>query len=306
MPSSWQARCCGVLIKVVMHRARWGGDAEKLARRARRVFGVPNPIAWLRTRGVRIERVRAGNVRGEWLMAPGSPQGVILYMHGGGYVAGSPATHRPITAALARLTGRRVFSLDYRLAPEHRFPAAVEDATAAYGWLLAQGIAPGSIALAGDSAGGGMVLATLLRARDEGVALPACAVCFGAWTDLAGTGGSLISNNGLCATFRPENITEFARIYLGSRAPTEPYASPLYASPHGLPPLLFQVGAEELLLDDSRRMHEAIVRAGGRSTLEVAEGVFHVWHMLDGLLPEARQALTRAAAFIEKTKGPAG
>ena len=294
-----------------MRRARWGSDAETLARRARRVSGAPNPLAWLRTRGVRVEAVRAGDVRGEWVTAPGTGPGAILYMHGGGYVAGSPGTHRPITAALGRLTGRRVFSLDYRLAPEHRFPAAVDDAVAGYRWLLGQGIAPSQVALAGDSAGGGLLLATLLRARDDGMPVPACGVCFGAWTDLAGTGRSLTSNNGLCATFRPETIPEFARVYLGMRAPTEPYASPLYGDVHGLPPLLFQVGAEELLLDDSRRMHEAVLRAGGRSTLEITEGVFHVWHMLDGFLPEARQALTRAAAFIDgalagKAKGPAG
>ena len=288
-----------------MRRVRWGRDAERLARRARRVFGAPNPLVWLCTRGVRIEAVRAGDVRGEWLAAPGTRPGVILYMHGGGYVAGSPGTHRPITAALARLSGRRVFSLDYRLAPEHRFPAALDDAIAGYRWLLGQGIAPSQVALAGDSAGGGLILATLLRARDEGVALPACGVCFGAWTDLAGTGQSLTSNNGLCATFRPENIPEFAQVYLGLLPPTEPYASPLYSNPRGLPPLLFQVSAQELLLDDSRRMHEAVVMAGGRSTLEITDGVFHVWHMLDGFLPEARQSLVRAAEFIEKAKGPA-
>ena len=286
-----------------MRRARWG-DPEVLARRARRLFGLPNPIQWLRTRGVRIEPVRAGDVRGEWLTAARADRGALLYMHGGGYVAGSPAVYRPITAALARLTGRRVFSLDYRLAPEHRFPAALDDALAGYRWLLGQGIAPGSLALAGDSAGGGLVLATLLRARDEGVPLPACAVCLSPWTDLAGTGESLIANNGRCAMFRPENIPDFARIYLGAVTPKHPYASPVYADLHGLPPLLFQVGDDELLLDDSRRVHDAVHRAGGRSTLEMTAGVFHVWQMLDGFLPEARAALMWAAEFIEKTKGP--
>ena len=148
------------------------------------------------------------------------------------------------------------------------------------------------------------VLATLLRARDEGVPLPACAVCLSPWTDLAGTGESLIANNGRCAMFRPENIPDFARIYLGAVTPEDPYASPVYADLHGLPPLLFQVGDDELLLDDSRRVHDAVRRAGGRSTLEMTAGVFHVWQMLDGFLPEARAALVRAGEFIEKTKGP--
>ena len=149
-----------------MRRATWG-EPEALARRARRLFGAPNPVRWLRSRGVRIERVVEPPVAGEWVSAGAPGRGVVLYLHGGGYVAGSPATHRPITAALARLTGRRVFSLDYRLAPEYRFPAALDDAMAGYRWLLRQGTPPGSVALAGDSAGGGLVLATLLRVRDE-------------------------------------------------------------------------------------------------------------------------------------------
>ena len=297
MRPSWQARCCTVVIRMLMRRARWGSDAEALARRARRVFGTPNPLQWLCTRGVGIEPVRRGDVRGEWVTAARAGQGVILYMHGGGYVAGSPATHRSITAALARLTGRRVFSLDYRLAPEHRFPAALDDALAAYRWLLGQGIAPGTLALAGDSAGGGLVLALALRARDEGLPQAACGICLSPWTDLDGTGESLIANNGLCATFRPENIAEFAQVYLGPAAATHPYASPLYADLHGLPPLLFQVGSEELLLDDSRRMHEAVRRAGGTSTLQVTDGVFHVWQIFDGFLPEARTALIAVADF---------
>ena len=298
MRPSWQARCCTFAIRLLMRRATWGDDPEALARCARRVFGAPNPLQWLRTRGVRIEPIRQGGVRGEWVTADRADRGGILYFHGGGYVAGSPATHRPITAALARLAGRRVFSLDYRLAPEHRFPAALDDALAAYSWLLEQGMAPRSIALAGDSAGGGLVLATLLRARDEGLPLPACGVCFSPWTDLAGTGESLTLNNGRCATFRPDNIAEFARVYLGPVTVKHPYASPVFAELHGLPRLLFQVGSDELLLDDARRVHEGVLRARGRSTLEITDGVFHVWQMLDGFLPEARTALRRAADFI--------
>ena len=298
MSPSWQARCCTFAIRVLMRRAKWGDDAEALALCARRVFGAPNPLQWLRTRGVRIQRVSHGSVHGEWLSAERWDRGSILYFHGGGYVAGSPATHRPITAALARLAGRRVFSLDYRLAPEHRFPAAVDDAVAGYRWLLEQGVAPGSMALAGDSAGGGLVLATLLRARDEGLPLPACGVCLSPWTDLAGTGESLTLNNGRCAMFRPQNIAEFAQVYLGPVTPKHPYASPLFADLHGLPPLLFQVGSDELLLDDARRVHERVLRALGRSRLEVVDGVFHVWQMLDGFLPEARTALRRAADFM--------
>ena len=299
--ASWQARCVSVALRAYMRREIWG-DERALSRRARRVFGAPPPFQWLRTRGVRIDPVRDGGVRGEWVVAGTSDEGVLLYLHGGGYVAGSAATHRPITAGLAQLARRRVFSLDYRLAPEHRFPAALDDAVAAYRWLLALGVLPRSLALGGDSAGGGLALATLLRVRDEGLPLPACAVCFSPWTDLAGTGQSVRLNDGRCAMFRSGNLAEFARAYLDVASPLDPYASPLYADLGGLPPLLVQVASTELLLDDARRLHDKVRSAGGVSELEVFDGVFHVWQMLDGLVPEARAALRQAAAFMNDPK----
>jgi acetyl esterase/lipase len=296
MPS-WQARAISLAIRLIVRRARWG-DARTLVRRARWLFGAPNPLQWWRTRGVHVRPVADGVLRGEWVRAERDDQGVILYLHGGGYVACSAATHRPITAALAQLARRRVFSLDYRLAPEHPFPAALDDAVAAYRWLLGQGIDAGAVALAGDSAGGGLVLATLVRARDEALPLPAAAVCFSPWTDLAGTGESLTTNNGRCAMFRPDNVRDFARLYLGEASPRHPYASPLFAHLGGLPPLLLQVGSSEILLDDARRVHDKVRAAGGASTVQIFDGVFHVWQMLDGLVPEARVALRQAAAFM--------
>jgi len=234
--------------------------------------------------------------------------GVILYLHGGGYVSCSPATHRPVSAALARLTARRVFSLDYRLAPEHRYPAALDDALAAYEWLLARvGVPASAICIAGDSAGGGLVLGCLLRARDAGVALPACAVCFSPWTDLAGAGASVRANDGRCAMFRTENIEEFAAAYLPAGAsPRDPYASPAHADLRGLPPLLLQVGSTEILLDDARIVHEKIQATGGASRLEIYEDLPHGWQMLDGFVPEARFALRQAASFIREHLPDAG
>ncbi|HEU4370003.1 MAG TPA: alpha/beta hydrolase [Methylomirabilota bacterium] len=245
-------------------------------------------------------------MRGEWVAADQSDPdlGVVLYLHGGGYVAGSPATHRPITAALARLARRRVFSLDYRLAPEHRFPAALDDAAAAYRWLLEQGTPASSLVLAGDSAGGGLVLATLLKVREEGWPAPACAACFSPWTDLAATGESARENDGRCAMLRPDSISAFARLYLGDTPPQHPYASPVYADLGGLPPLLLQVGSDELLLDDTRRIHAKIQAAGGPSTLQIFDGVFHGWHVLAPLLPESRQALHQAAHFLNTPHAP--
>lgn len=226
----------------------------------------------------------------------------MLYLHGGGFVSGSPVTHRPITASLARSTRRRVFSLDYRLAPEHRYPAALDDALAAYRWLLERGDAVHPLVLAGDSAGGGLVLSTLVRVRDAGLPLPAAAVCLSPWADLAGTGESIRSNDGRCAMFRPQNITDFAGAYLGDASPVDPFASPVFADLAGLPPLLLQVGATELLLDDSRRVHEKIQRAGGTSRLEVFDGVFHGWQMLSGIMPEANAALQQVAAFVRESR----
>jgi acetyl esterase/lipase len=280
-----------------MRRLDWG-DEPRLVRLARRVFGAPKPQQWLRTYGLRIEPVNQRGVRGEWISPRQAPRGVLMYFHGGGYVAGSPGAWRPITAGFARLARRRVFSLDYRLAPEHRFPAALDDAVAAYRWLLTQGVAPAALALAGDSAGGGLVLATLVRLRDEGIPLPACAVCLSPWTDLAGTGDSLHRNDGRCPTFRPPNIPDFARIYLGGASPMNPGASPVFADLHGLPPLLIQVSSNELLLDDARRIHDRVTSAGDRCTLEVFDDLFHSWQMMDGFMPEARAALERAAAFV--------
>jgi epsilon-lactone hydrolase len=294
---SWRARCVTLAIEVAMRRVRWD-EPHLLASRARRLCATPNPLGWLRTRGVSIEPVQDGAVRGEWLSAGPPGRGVIFYLHGGGYVAGSPVTHRPITAALARLSRRRVFALDYRLAPEHRFPAAVDDALAGYRWLLEQGIAPEALTLVGDSAGDGLVLASLVRARAEVLPLPATAICFSPWTDLTATGDSLRTSNARCA-LRPENVAALARLYLGGASARHPYASPLFADLEGLPPLLVQVGADEILLDDARRVHDRILAAGGSSTLQVFPGVFHAWHLLDGFVPEAREALDNAATFID-------
>jgi acetyl esterase/lipase len=243
--------------------------------------------------------VHNARVRGEWI-APRNPQaGVILYIHGGGYVAGSTRTHRPLTAALARLTQRRVFSVDYRLAPEHPFPAAYDDAVCAYQWMLDETAHDSSsIAIAGDSAGGGLTLALLVAAREREMPMPACAVLYSPWTDMEGLIEAPHPNVGRCAMFAPPNIDDFANAYLGNASRRDTRASPLLSEMHGLPPLLLQVGEPELLVEDSRRVHEKIRSAGGSSDLEIWPNVFHGWQMLDGLVPEARAALHQSATFI--------
>jgi acetyl esterase/lipase len=299
MPSL-RARILSAWIRAIVRRRDWGSE-DQLTRRARKLFGYPGPLQRLHTGGIKVTPVAESAVNGEWVVPQRVKPGLILYMHGGGYVSCSAATHRPITAALARLTGRRVFSLDYRLAPEHRFPAALDDAVAAYRWILEnQAIDPTELAVAGDSAGGGLTLALLVKVRELGLPMPACAVCFSAWTDLAGMGQSLKDNANLDAMFRPENISDFARAYLGTASARDPLASPVYASLEGLPPLLLHVGSTEILLDDSRRVHEAIVQAGGTTHLKVFDDVSHGWQVLKGIVPEAAQSLSDAAAFIDE------
>jgi acetyl esterase/lipase len=304
---SWQARGTSWAIRTLL-RCVIVRDATVQARWARRVARIRHPLGWLSSGGLVITPVREGSIRGEWVEAGPSShaRGVVLYLHGGGYVACSPASHRPITARLARLTGRRVLALDYRLAPEHRFPAALVDCVAAYRWLLDRGVAPETIALAGDSAGGGLVLATLVRARDEGLRLPASGVCFSPWTDLAATGDSLAGKAGHSGALSPERVAAFAAIYLGDASPQHPHASPLFADLHGLPPLLIQAGAGEFLVDDARRVHARLLAAGGTSTLSIFEDVPHAWQIFDGYIPEARQALRQAATFIEATRSSTG
>lgn len=296
MMPSLQLRVASWYVRTFVRRQHWG-DPDQLARRARRLFGSPPFWAKARSFGLRVLAVNENGIRGEWLEPVDALPGAILYIHGGGYVACSTTTHRPLTAALARATRRRVFSLEYRLAPEFRFPAAFDDAIAVYRWMTSQE-KPERLAVAGDSAGGGLVLATLVAARDAGLPLPTSAVLYSPWTDMEGSDEAAAVNADRCAMFAPSNIDDFAAAYLGSGSRRDPRASPLYADLSGLPPILFQVGESELLLADSTRAHSAILRSGGQSELQIFEHVFHGWQMLDGAVPEARRAVRTSAAFI--------
>jgi acetyl esterase/lipase len=301
MPS-YQAKFFNKAVRLLVKRKRWGRDERALAARARRVFGAPRFWQWITARGVAIEPVRVEGIRGEWIRPPGSiDDAAILYIHGGGFVSCSPRTHRPITAALSRRTGLPVFAVDYRLAPECPFPAAIDDGLDAYEWLIGNGIS--RIALAGDSAGGGLVLSLLLRIRASGSPMPACGVCFSPWNDLSGSSPSIKANADACHTFYPENINEFAAAYLNGADPRSPSASPFFADVSGLPPVLFQVSSVEILLDDSRLVYEKMLAAGIDSRIEIYDDLLHCWQMLHGLVPEAGAALANAAAFITRHIG---
>lgn len=238
-------------------------------------------------------------ISGEWVESPGSTDAVLIYFHGGGYFGCSAETHRPITVWFA-LHGFRVFAPNYRLAPESRFPAAVDDAVAVYRGLLADGRSPQSIVVAGDSAGGGLALSLMLALRDAGTPLPAAAAVFSPWTDLAATGESIRANTARCAMFNGPDIGPSARYYLGCADPRDPLASPLYSDLSGLPPLLIHVGANETLLDDSTRVAERARAAGVPVELKIWPVVPHAWQLVPQMLPEARQSLRESSEFLRK------
>jgi epsilon-lactone hydrolase len=246
-----------------------------------------------------IEPIRIEHVDADWVSAPGSRDDrVILYLHGGGYVIGSNVGYREFGSRLARATGCRVCVLDYRLAPEHPFPAALEDATMAYRWLASAGFDPGRIVIGGDSAGGGLTLATLLALRQAGDPLPACAVTFSPWTDLAGTGATMAPGAVDDPLVEANAVGGMARLYAGDDL-ENPLVSPLYGDYAGLPPIQIEVGTREVLLDDSRRVRDRARAAGVDVTYFEGDGLIHVWPVIGAALPESRESLVRVARFIE-------
>lgn len=250
--------------------------------------------------GVSIEPVDAGGVPGFWFTPSDAREDrALLYLHGGGYVMGSVATHRSLIARLARATGVRCLGLDYRLAPEHPFPAAIEDVVAVHGWLRARGLAPERITFAGDSAGGGLVLGSLVALRDAGEPLPAAAIALSPLADLELTGAS-VARVGDDPLVPVEGTRRMAAAYLaGGGDPRDPRASPIHADFRGFPPLLIEVGTREILLDDARRVAERARRAGVEVELFVGEGLTHVWP-LHPQLPEAAESIERMARFVAR------
>ncbi len=224
---------------------------------------------------------------------------VLLYLHGGGFIACSPETHRPLVSSLVRRIRGRAFVPRYRLAPEHPFPAALDDAKSAYRHLLdVERVAPTQLIIAGDSAGGGLALSLALSIRDEGWPLPAAIVAFSPWTDLAVTGGSLDENSDRCAMFAGDTIRRAARFYVGDGDATSPLLSPLYGDFRGLPPMLIHASEDEVLRDDSVRVADAARRAGVAVELRLWPHVPHVWQFFAAVLPEARASLAATTQFI--------
>ncbi len=260
--------------------------------RAERAFPLSSKI--------RLQTLASGPVRGEWLLPAGAGDAVVLYLHGGGYVIGSARSHRHLAADIAQAAGTRAFTLEYRLAPEHPFPAALDDAVAAYRWLIETGQATsGQVVLAGDSAGGGLVLTTLAALRDAGLPLPAAGVCLSPWTDLS---CSLPACSPQLPSYDPlidhAVLRAMAHAYMGRRSLRNPLASPLFADLRGLPPLLLQAADGEALVDDARQLAIAASEAGVHTTLEVWPRMVHVWHWYARMLDEGQQAIERVAQFM--------
>jgi acetyl esterase/lipase len=252
---------------------------------------------------VQVIAVTADGVPCDWLVAPNADVNRrALYFHGGGYVGGSPRSHRRLAADVGRAAACAVLTVGYRLAPEHPFPAALDDARTAWRWMQENGpagLAPASASfVVGDSAGGGLALALLLALRDAGETLPRAAVTLSAWTDLALTAPSLQTRDGIDPLMSGTSLNDNVPAYLGDIDPRTPLASPLYGELGGLPPLLMQVGDHEVLLDDTLRFADKARAAGVVVTLEVEPEAFHTYQSFAAMVPEARQAIERIGEFI--------
>jgi len=252
---------------------------------------------------IQVTQLALGGVPCERVEAPGADESrTLLYFHGGGYAFGSPLAYRPFTGRIARAFGGPVVVVDYRLAPEHPFPAGLDDAVAACRALLARIGDARRLVLAGDSAGGGLVVSTLLTLRDAGEPLPAAAALLSPFVDLEGTGGSMVTRAALDPIVQREGIQNLAKMYLGDRDRKTPLAAPTHADLHGLPPLLLQTGTSETQFDDAVTFAEKLRRAGVEVTFESWQDMIHVFQMFP-VFPEAQRAIDRIGEFLRATTG---
>jgi epsilon-lactone hydrolase len=265
-------------------------DADARAK----AFGLPQDVT--------VEPLTANGVRAEWTSTPDAdPTRVILYLHGGGYVICSLDSHRHLAAEIGRAARTRTLAIDYRLAPENPFPAPVEDTVAAYRYLLDSGMKPNRIALAGDSAGGGLVVGSLLAIRESGLPLPACGWCISPWVDMEALGTSFTDRAAADPTVQKETIEMMAQWYLGGADPRHPHAAPIYGDLTGLPPLLIQVGAAETLLDDSIALARKAGAADVAVDLQIWPEMIHVWHIYFPMLSAGRRAIASGGSFVRNS-----
>ena len=252
--------------------------------------------------GVRFDEVDMGGVPATLVQPEVKTSDIVLmYLHGGAYIVGEPDGYRGIGGNYAKLLGARVYIPNYRLAPEHPFPAAIDDNLRAYEWLLEQGIPAENIAFAGESAGGAMVVSVMVAAKQKGLPLPATGVAISPWANLEHTGASMTNREGLDPLNTKHLLDLLARAFLGGALPNHPLASPVFADVTGLPPILVQIGENELMLSDAIRLASHLAENRVRVNLEVWPGMPHAWHFFQNFLPEAEQALRESARFIFET-----
>jgi len=268
---------------------------------ARKVWDGYSEIVPAYSSGDEIREVEDGSIRGEWVTHPASrEERIVLHFHGGGYVIGHPRTYRNFNARIAEGARARVFSVDYRLAPEHPFPAARDDCLAAYRWALDRAVPAGQIAFVGESAGGGLVLATLLAAKDAGLPLPNSAVAISPWVDLTNSGDSHKLNRDIDAMIAPGLLDAWAKEYMGGADLKDPGCSPLFGDVSGLPPTYLLVGGAETLLDDARRLFMKLSSAGVETSIDVATGMPHNWPLFAYAIPEGEASMARVGAFFRQ------
>ena len=252
-------------------------------------------------KNVEVEQISIRGIPCEWLIPPLSDKDcVIIYLHGGSYIAGSPNSHRSIAARIGKASKIPVLFIDYSLAPENPFPAALEDVIKVYTWLLEQNKKSNKIIIAGDSAGGGLTLATLIKLRDENMVLPAAAVCLSPWTDLALTGDSVKTKAKEEVMVTKSELQQSVKLYLKEADSKNPLASPLYADLKGLPPLLLQTGTKEIILDDTTRFAKKAIEADVDVTADIWPGMWHVFQIFGNLMPESKKAIEKIGEFIQK------
>ncbi len=250
---------------------------------------------------LKVESITVGNVPCEWI-GPESDR-AIMYLHGGGYVFGGLDSHREIAWRISEASGMRVLNVDYRLAPDNPFPAALEDATECYRWLNEQGYTGDKVAIAGDSAGGGLSLATMMNARSLGMPLPHTAVLLSPWCDLSLSGDSMTTNADADPMLPPSGLDAWVSAYLGDRDRRAPFASPLFGDMTGLPPMMIIVGSTEVLLSDSTRLAEKVKEAGGEALLDVWPNMPHVFPVFASRVPEGKVAITKIGDFLKQRAG---
>jgi acetyl esterase/lipase len=295
MPS-WQFR----LFKIYFTLKRWFENGTPSVEKRRKTYETLTAKFKIDP-AVQHKKVMVNGVPAEWMIPPDAPADrAVLFLHGGAYCLCSVNTHRSLATEIAKAARMRVLSIDYRLAPENPFPAALEDSVNAYHALLYMGTSPGKIAVAGDSAGGGLALALLISLRDAGAPLPAAAVCISPWTDLSLSGESMTANARKDVILDYETLEESARIYLDAADARTPLASPLFADFYDLPPLLIQVGSDEIILSDAVGVAENARAAGVDVTLDVWDSMQHEWQFAAEFIPEGRQAVTRIGEFLQQ------